>query len=174
MAVAKLYPEPEKGGRGKKNSSEKEGFSVSAGKVSEARAVLRWLPEIAELVMAGTKPLDEAYQEAQRLKEQADAEPKRLERLRRRAPDLADLVDDGRMKLLEAESAYETRREETRRQRQAVLELFNGLERMLDVLASGKRRANVIEHLQQSDDKKRAQGLLRAWINNMSETLEEL
>jgi hypothetical protein len=54
MAVAKLYPEPEKGGRGKKNSSFSEEFS--AGKISEARTVLKWLPEIAEGVLRGAKP----------------------------------------------------------------------------------------------------------------------
>jgi hypothetical protein len=60
MAVAKLYPDPEKGGRGKKNSLEIKEFP-NAGSVSQARTVLKWLPQIADQVMAGTKPLNEAY-----------------------------------------------------------------------------------------------------------------
>lgn len=54
MGDRDVYPEPEKSGRGKRNSSEKEGFlsAVSAGNVSEARTVLRWLPEVADLVLA--------------------------------------------------------------------------------------------------------------------------
>ena len=75
MAVAKLYPEPE---RLKRSGSVKNtDLKPADAYVSHARTVLKWLPEIADLVMAGTKPLNDAYQEAQRLKEQADAEPKR-------------------------------------------------------------------------------------------------
>ena len=58
MAVAKLYPEPEKGGRGKKNPSPNEGF-IAGGYISQARTVLRWLPELADHVLAGTTPLNE-------------------------------------------------------------------------------------------------------------------
>ena len=53
MAVAKLYPEPEKGGRGKTSVIN---TGVSNEYVKHARTVLRWLPEIADRVMAGTTP----------------------------------------------------------------------------------------------------------------------
>ena len=42
---------------------------------------------------------------------------RRLARLRERAPDLADLVDEGRMRLTEAQSAWQTREEDARRAR---------------------------------------------------------
>jgi hypothetical protein len=61
MAIAKLYPEPEKGGRGKNSLKIKE---LNAGYVSQARTVLAWLPQAADAVLAGTKPLGEAYAEA--------------------------------------------------------------------------------------------------------------
>jgi hypothetical protein len=171
MALAKLYPEPEKGGRGKKVSVT-EGFS--SGKLSEARTVLACLPEAADAVLVGTKSLSDAYAEAIKVREDLDSETRRLERLRQRAPDLADLVDDSRMRLTEAESAYETRQEAARRERLAVLAMLDGMERLLDAVATGKRRANVVAHLTQADDRKRAQTLCRAWIKNLTETLEAL
>jgi hypothetical protein len=170
MAVAKLYPEPEKGGRGKTNPLKIKEFP-NAGYVSQARTVLSWLPQVANAVLAGTKSLAEAYQEAQRLKEQADAEPKRFERLRERASDLADLVDEGRMSLPEAESAYTTRLGEERRARQAVLDVLEGLERHLDLFAEGPRRQHVIEILRAApDEQQRVRALIRQWIRNLSDT----
>jgi len=63
MAVAKLYPEPAERGRGKKDLKIKD---FNAGAVSQARTVLKWLPEIATAVLTGAKSLNEAYQAAQR------------------------------------------------------------------------------------------------------------
>jgi hypothetical protein len=42
MAVAMMFPEPEKGGRGKKNPLLSKEFSD--GRLSQARTVLKWLP----------------------------------------------------------------------------------------------------------------------------------
>jgi ParB-like nuclease domain len=63
MAVAKLFPDPEKGGRGKKNSVFNTGF-LSAVSVSHARTVLNLLPAAADQVLVGAKSLNEAYREA--------------------------------------------------------------------------------------------------------------
>ena len=65
MAVAVLYPEPEKGGRGKKGHKNCEGFSPEY--LKQARIVLTTFPEVAKDVMAGTKALSEAYAEAQQV-----------------------------------------------------------------------------------------------------------
>jgi hypothetical protein len=62
MAVAMIYPEPEKGGRG--NSSKIEGFGVANAYVSYARTILKFAPELAPGVLAGSEKLDIAYQEA--------------------------------------------------------------------------------------------------------------
>jgi hypothetical protein len=53
MAVAKLYPDPAKGGRGKTVT---KNVGVSGQYVGEARIVLRWLPELADLVRHGGQP----------------------------------------------------------------------------------------------------------------------
>lgn len=66
MVIAMLYPEPEKGGRGKRsktNSKETLGFSPTL--VSQARAILQHSRELAESVLNGTTPLDEALRERQ-------------------------------------------------------------------------------------------------------------
>ena len=65
MAMAMLYPEPEKGGRGKKSSikrvADTPGFPH---RVKEARAVLKYSRELAEAVMRDGKPLQKALTEA--------------------------------------------------------------------------------------------------------------
>jgi hypothetical protein len=67
MAMAMIYPEPEKrGGRTDRGQSSKKEyrFPISAGKLSEARTVLKYLPELAKAVLVGPKPLSTAYEEA--------------------------------------------------------------------------------------------------------------
>lgn len=169
MAVAKLYPE---GQQGQKGTSLKN-HDVDRSYVSQARTVLRFLPEIAHEVMAGKIPLNDAYVSAQRVKEQADGEPKRLQRLRERAPDLADLVEEGRVSLLEAQSLYETRQESERREHLSVIDNFNNLERWEDFFAEGARRTHLVTHLRHAD-RARAKQLLRRWIDNLTATLEAL
>lgn len=76
MWLAMLYPEPEKGGRGKL-SEISDGLGVSHGHaknlLSQARAVLRHDQELARSVLAGAKSLDKALAE---MKERAEADAK--------------------------------------------------------------------------------------------------
>ncbi len=51
MAVAMLYPEPEKGGRGKKS---KLSFEFTPQYLNKARTVLNYAPEHADSVLAGS------------------------------------------------------------------------------------------------------------------------
>ena len=64
MALAILYPEPAKGGRGRKLSQNQESLGIAKktweNSVSQARAVLRHTPELAEKVRDGF-PLSEAF-----------------------------------------------------------------------------------------------------------------
>ena len=57
MAFAMVYPEPEKGGRGKKSLIIKE---FNQGRVSQARTVLRHSRKLSEAVIAGTISLNDA------------------------------------------------------------------------------------------------------------------
>ena len=55
MAHAMIYPEPEKGGRGKKTTIETSGFSRQ--RLQQASAVLRHSQKLAEAVVAGVTRL---------------------------------------------------------------------------------------------------------------------
>lgn len=58
MATAMLYPDPEKGGRGNKNSLLGKGFSAAS--LSQARTVLKDSRALAEDVLFGRRFLDAA------------------------------------------------------------------------------------------------------------------
>lgn len=131
MAVAKLFPEPAKAGRaGDKNALKIKEFS--AYNLSAARTVLKWTPAAADAVLAGTRPLNEAYEEAKRLKASADGLPVRMKRLQEEAPDLADLVKEERMKITDAEAALNARIAEAERRRKTFWELLTRTENVLD------------------------------------------
>ena len=61
MSVAMVYPEPEKGGRGKKGAGSGTFSDVSHQRLSDARAVLAASSAKAADVLAGTLSLDKAY-----------------------------------------------------------------------------------------------------------------
>ena len=58
MAVAKIYPDTEKGGRGKKRLGD---LTVSAERLSTARTTLEHAPDLAANVLTGSSSLDDAY-----------------------------------------------------------------------------------------------------------------
>src|SRR5262245_31292829 len=66
MATAMIFPDPEKRGRGNKKSLLSKEFSQA--RISQARTVLKYTPEDAKNVLAGTVQLNEAYNEAQLVK----------------------------------------------------------------------------------------------------------
>jgi hypothetical protein len=61
MAVAKIYPDPEKGGRGKNLVFNTE---FSSAQLSHARTVLHHAPDLADQVLDGTRGLNKAYEDA--------------------------------------------------------------------------------------------------------------
>jgi len=58
MAVAKIWSEKNQGKQGA-TSCATEG--VSGSRLSYARAVLQWAPELVDAVLAGAESLDRAY-----------------------------------------------------------------------------------------------------------------
>jgi hypothetical protein len=62
MALAMLYPDPEKGGRGKKSVATRHGFSKD--RLSDARSVLAHSLALAQDVIADRVPLDAALARA--------------------------------------------------------------------------------------------------------------
>jgi hypothetical protein len=57
MAVAIIAPEPESGGRGK---TVRLPDGLNKQRISEARIVRKWAPELAQAVLSGAHPLDKA------------------------------------------------------------------------------------------------------------------
>jgi len=103
MALTMIYPEPEKGGRGKKKERVEETSTVfSAERLQEARSVLQDARDLAESVVKGSISLDEALAQVEERKQQASSTEAKLERLQKDAPDLAARVADENLSLDEA------------------------------------------------------------------------
>jgi hypothetical protein len=128
MATAIAYPEPAKGGRGNKTIPEIKEFHVNPGLVSMARTVLRYSENLANRVMGGYPPLKQAYEEVRQAIREAKEKEERRDELRRRAPDLADLVRDQKIEIDVAEELLRQRREQSRIDNVRIAKLFEALE----------------------------------------------
>jgi hypothetical protein len=170
MATAMLSPEPGRGGRGKKNSKLNLEFSIQY--ISQARTVLKWTPEIAAAVLAGTKPLNEAYEEAKALKERADELPARLKRLRELAPDLADLVHDEKLTINEGMAAAEKRKSDERVRRQGVWDFLHQLESLIRLMEVPAQVQDVIDVCNKFPNewtgRQPVKTILKVWINGLA------
>src|ERR1017187_624177 len=91
MAVAMMYPEPEKGGKGKRSRIQEgldEPRKTFQNRLSQARTVLAHSSDLAQAVLAGSKFLDAAYDEARKANRQLDGKGVKTRRAvdMRRAP----------------------------------------------------------------------------------------
>jgi hypothetical protein len=112
MAVAMIYPDDRKGGRGKSDTRKyAETSQLSMRLVQQARTVLRHTPDATPLVISGALSLDMAYKNAQDLVRAAEGEQGVMRNLRAKAPDLADQVVEGTLTLSEASAAFHARQE---------------------------------------------------------------
>lgn len=125
MAHAILYPEPEKGGRGKVKERVDETSTVfSAKRLQLARAILRDRNQQFEDakkngggapidnvagIMNGSVKFDSAYQEAQEHVRAAGMRADRIKKLRATDPELADEVERGDKELSVAEAEAKQR-----------------------------------------------------------------
>lgn len=120
MALAIIYPEPERG-RGKKDGAKKgaETSSFSYRRVQEARIVLRHSRKLAEDVIKGTTPLDEALGIVKDEFQEASSKEAKMLRLQKYAPDLGDRVADEKLSLDEAIALLSERERRNRETREA-------------------------------------------------------
>jgi hypothetical protein len=102
MLTGIMYPEGEKGGRGKHSTISGELSKYEQNILSQARAVLRH-PDLVSMVMAG-KSLNDAYETAKAKERDADAYGDAVAFLEKHAPDFAVLVRE------ENKSPFEMRR----------------------------------------------------------------
>jgi ParB-like chromosome segregation protein Spo0J len=112
MALAMIYPEDSKGGRGKKNKEFNSGFS--AKRLQQARSVLRFSRPLADEVISGTTPLNDAVEIVRQQEQRSMSKEAQLERLQKAAPDLAEQVNEERLKINEAIAALAAREQEMR------------------------------------------------------------
>jgi ParB-like chromosome segregation protein Spo0J len=167
MAVAKIYPEPTKLKR--KGSSFNVDQEFDPTYVSYARTILKFASELADHVLFGTTSLNEAYEEALIRKASSESLQGRLQRLKRGAPDLANLVEEAQMKLQEAEATHEQRKKEERDQRAAIYGLLEKEKVFVETL-EGAGLENLVETItkhpkecSQTEIRKLAHRLAAGW-----------
>jgi ParB-like nuclease domain len=124
MAVALIRPEPEQGkggGRGKKNfAGSGEVSGVAHQRISQARMVLKEAPGLVDQVLGGSVTLDAAYRTAVDRQKADEWQRLDMDKLRRRAPDLAQRVGDDELSVAEAKTLLHHREEEQRNVRRTV------------------------------------------------------
>ena len=86
MAVAKFCPEGHQGKRG----TTLENDEVSGSYIRKARTIVQHTPDLADNVLNGTKPLDEAYKDARERMDAASSKESHLVEIRARYTELAD------------------------------------------------------------------------------------
>lgn len=106
MAVVKINPDPAKRGRGNKTYSEN---TFSRDLASKARTVLAMIPDLADAVITGGMPLNEAYEKAQAVKKQREEDAGWMNRFREEEPDLAESVEAGSMPMMDARQEWHKR-----------------------------------------------------------------
>jgi ParB-like nuclease domain len=131
MRMALLYPEPSKGGRGKKSATNsKETLGFTPMRLSQARAVLAFSHEIALQVRDGVLSLDKALADIDTARDAAASHDAKLARLRDEAPDLAEQVSEERLTLTEAWAAFEQRKAEAAKvetaKRETIVRVVSG------------------------------------------------
>lgn len=102
--------------------------------VGYAAYVLKHAPDVPSEVLAGAIPLDVAYDDARRLKQASEGRENSLARLREEAPDLAVLVQEERLSLVEALAALDRRIQEEKAE---VRRLSTSLHDALTLLEPG-------------------------------------
>jgi len=148
-----IYPEPSRGGRGRRNPLETEGFS--AARLSQARAVLRHSRALAVEVVQGRKSLDKALEQVADENEESASAETQLTALRQFAPDLAELVNEERLALHEAHATMRRRIAEAEaaeaNKRETMLRLGESAWQATTAWASEGFLADVNERLADDD-----------------------
>jgi hypothetical protein len=129
MAMAMMYPDGDERGRGKKGETRKllENSNFKRDHLDRARAVLRYSRPLAEEVLKGVIGLDEALQQVRTEEAKARSRQTQIDELRTKTVDLADKVNEGRMKFDDAMAEYHRRLLDEQRIREGVAQAFDGL-----------------------------------------------
>jgi hypothetical protein len=150
-ALALLYP----GGQGKADEAGKtsaETAEVSIRRLQQARQVGRHSTELLHAVRDGVVALDEALKQVQEARKSLETNEAQLARLRAKAQDLADLVNEDRMPLNEAIAAFNQREAEQKaiedNKRETLIRLTEAACRGLEAWTNEGFAQDVEERLQ--------------------------
>jgi len=127
MALAFVYPESAQGKKDKALPNFIGKFSSE--RLRQARTVLHYSRKLAEAVVAGTTPLNEAIETVRQQEQQSTSKKSKLERLRASAPDLADRVEDEKISVDEGLAILSQREQKEREIRDAGREAAEELPR---------------------------------------------
>lgn len=133
MAVAMIYPDLGQRGRGNKSVINTD---FASSYLKHARAIFSHSRTLAAAVLAGARPLADAYQEVLQATGKFNNESKRLRDLRADRPDLADAVEAEEISLDEALRKAASEAEQRKSQRWAftrnLIDGVRGLERDIE------------------------------------------
>jgi ParB-like chromosome segregation protein Spo0J len=129
MALAMIYPQPDKRGRGNKGKAEEtSGFSQK--RLAQARSILRHSQALADDVMTKRRSLDAALDIVAEEHRASQSTDEKMAELRTDAPDIADMVDDERLSLEAGITELRTRQ---RRIEEAIDAAKRALARIADI-----------------------------------------
>jgi hypothetical protein len=156
MALAFIYPEAEKGGRGhSKERVEETSILYSTKRLQQARSILKHSRALAEDVLALRKAFDEALKTVADERAASQSAEGKLDMLRQFAPDLADLVAEGRLGLDEAYAAMDKRQTDATRaeenKRETMLRLSESAWRSITAWASDDFFLEITERLEDKE-----------------------
>lgn len=174
MGLAMLFPEP--AALKRKDIGSVEITEQNSSRLSHARTVLKWSPELASGVLNGAESLDKAYAVAQARRNEAEAPQRRLAALRAVDADLADKVTEGDLDLADAEAAARARRERERTQRQGFYNVLEMLQEN-EYLFTGANRDFLAQCCREHPaevDATQVKAMLRSFIDNMAATIKVL
>src|SRR4029077_2957874 len=105
---------------------------VAEPTLAEASTILEYAPEHADVIIKGGMAFEKALEDARDRKAAAQSKEAQMNRLRKEAADLADLVIEERMALPEAFGALKERKETERHDRQRATEFIRDIVLILD------------------------------------------
>ena len=154
MMLAMMYPDGGKPAPGRRDPAitESEKISVSMARVKIARQVLRFSYELACKVRDGSEKLDDALAYVRREQDRLNSDEAKLAALREGAPDLADLVDEERLTLAEADASFKQRIDDAERAEQ------NKRETLLRLTEFAYRGASAWSSLEFAEEVRRRLG----------------
>lgn len=112
-------------------SAAAKSVGVSQARVGQAKTVLDYAPDLADSVVAGSMPLNNAYEQARARKNAAESDATKMARLQAEDPELAALVVEERLSLSEAMKTLDQR---IRAERENIAQANTAMAKAVQVL----------------------------------------